>query len=180
MDQANPLRHNEDFAGGSSRVIPHSGIPPVTERSLFLDLLEMDDPAQRSAYLEQACAGSPEMRSQVEQLLSAHDMAGKFMERPATDLIGVEGGECLVSEGPGSMIGTCKLLEQIGEGGFGVVFRAEQQRPVRRQVAVKVLKAGMDTRQVVARFEAERQALAPLSPPRIAPGLDGGEKASGP
>jgi hypothetical protein len=151
----------------------------LTERSLFLDLLEMDDPAKRSAYLEQACAGSPELRSQVEQLLSAHDMAGKFMERPAMALVGIEGGESRVSEGPGSMIGTYKLLEQIGEGGFGVVFMAEQQRPVRRQVAIKVLKAGMDTRQVVARFEAERQALALMSHPGIAQVLDGGETGSG-
>jgi hypothetical protein len=151
----------------------------LTERSLFLALLELDDPAQRSVFLDQACTGSPELRSQVEQLLSAHDEAGQFMERPAKDLVGVEGEERPASEGPGTMIGPYKLLEQIGEGGFGMVFMAEQRRPIRRQVAVKVLKAGMDTRQVVARFEAERQALALMAHPGIAQVLDGGETASG-
>src|SRR5258708_17432613 len=117
MDWPGSVRHNDHQPTNElGRVPTQCGIPPVTERSLFLDLLEMDDPAQRSAYLEQACAGSPELRSQVEQLLSAHDMAGKFMERPATDLIEIEGGESRVSEGPGSIIGSYKLLEQIGEG----------------------------------------------------------------
>ncbi len=151
----------------------------MTERSLFLALLEMDDPAQRSIFLEQACAGSPELRWQVEQLLSAHDEAGKFMELPAKDLVGVDSDEGQASEVPGMTIGRYKLLEQIGEGGFGVVFMAEQQQPVRRMVAVKVLKAGMDTRQVVARFEAERQALALMTHPGIAQVLDAGETASG-
>ena len=84
-----------------------------------------------------------------------------------------------MSDGPGSMIGPYKLLEQIGEGGFGIVFMAEQQQPVRRKVALKVLKPGMDTRQVIARFEAERQALALMDHPNIARVLDGGETASG-
>src|SRR5262249_43808508 len=84
-----------------------------------------------------------------------------------------------VSEGPGTVIGQYKLLEQIGEGGFGVVFMAEQMRPVRRKVALKILKPGMDTRQVVARFEAERQALALMDHPNIAHVFDGGETATG-
>src|SRR5262249_20837497 len=83
------------------------------------------------------------------------------------------------TESPGTVIGSYKLLEQIGEGGFGVVFMAEQTQPVRRKVALKVLKPGMDTRQVVARFEAERQALALMDHPNIAHILDGGETASG-
>src|SRR5947207_15617798 len=123
MDWPASVRHNDQQStNASGRVPPQCGIPPVTERSLFLDLLEMDDPAQRSVFLEQACTGSPELRSQVEQLLSAHDEAGKFMERPAKDLVGVEGQERQVNEGPGTIIGPYKLLEQIGEGGFGVVF----------------------------------------------------------
>src|SRR5205807_5321753 len=84
-----------------------------------------------------------------------------------------------VSERPGTVIGPYKLLEQIGEGGFGVVFMAEQQQPIRRKVAVKVLKPGMDTRQVIARFEAERQALALMDHPNIARVLDAGETVSG-
>jgi serine/threonine protein kinase len=138
----------------------------------------MDDPAQRSAYLEQACAGSPKLRAQVERLLIAHAGPGKFMEVPAAVLVDVAGPQQL-SEGPGTIIGPYKLLEKIGEGGFAVVFMAEQQQPLRRQVAVKVLKPGMDTRQVVARFEAERHVLALMDHPNIARVLDGGETASG-
>jgi serine/threonine-protein kinase len=88
-------------------------------------------------------------------------------------------GEQPVVEGPGAVIGAYKLLEQIGEGGFGVVFMAEQSQPVRRHVALKVLKPGMDTRQIIARFEAERQALALMEHPHIAHVFDGGETASG-
>src|SRR5207245_7577937 len=84
-----------------------------------------------------------------------------------------------ISDGPGTVIGPYKLLEQIGEGGFGVVFMAEQLQPIRRKVALKVLKPGMDTRQVVARFEAERQALALMDHPNIAQVFDGGETPSG-
>src|SRR5262249_11407215 len=125
-----------------------------------------------------ACAGDPALRAQVEQLLKAHQEPGHFMERPALVLVAtVE--EPPVREGPGTVIGSYKLLEQIGEGGFGVVFLAEQPQPLRRKVALKVLKAGMDTRQVVARFEAERQALALMDHPNIAKVLDGGETASG-
>ena len=82
-----------------------------------------------------------------------------------------------IGEQPGTIIGPYKLLEQIGEGGFGVVFMAEQQQPVRRKVALKIIKPGMDTRQVIARFEAERQALALMDHPNIARVLDGGETA---
>jgi serine/threonine protein kinase len=151
----------------------------MTERSVFLALLEMDDQAQRSAYLEQACAGMPDLRAQIERLLAAHDGPGNFMDVPAADLVDVAGSAQQLSEGPGTIIGSYKLLERIGEGGFAVVFMAEQQQPVRRKVAIKVLKAGMDTRQVVARFEAERQVLALMDHPNIARVLDGGETASG-
>src|ERR1700730_15898826 len=140
----------------------------MTERSLFLALLEIADPDKRSAYLDEACAGQPALRSRLEQLLEAHVEPGSFMACPAADLIAGAGDEELIREGPGTVIGPYKLLEQIGEGGFGIVFMAEQQRPVRRQVALKVLKPGMDTRQVVARFEAERQALALMAHPNIA------------
>jgi serine/threonine protein kinase/WD40 repeat protein/tetratricopeptide (TPR) repeat protein len=149
----------------------------MTERSLFLEVLELADPAERSAYLDRACAGDPHLREKVEQLLKAHDQPGAFMESPA--LSPVVTIDRPISESPGTVIGPYKLLEQIGEGGFGIVFMAEQQRPIRRKVALKVLKPGMDTRQVVARFEAERQALALMDHPNIAHVLDGGETASG-
>jgi serine/threonine protein kinase/WD40 repeat protein len=149
----------------------------MTERSIFLAVLDIDDPSERSAYLDRACAGDPALRAQVEQLLKAHQEPGRFMERPASALVATM--EEPVTERPGTVIGPYKLLEQIGEGGFGVVFMAEQHQPLRRKVAVKVLKPGMDTRQVVARFEAERQALALMDHPNIAHVLDGGETASG-
>jgi serine/threonine protein kinase/Flp pilus assembly protein TadD len=149
----------------------------MTERSLFLEVLEFADPGERSAYLDRACAGDPPLRERVEQLLKAHDEPGYFMERPALALVASADGP--VSERPGTIIGPYKLLEQIGEGGFGVVFMAEQHEPIRRKVALKVIKPGMDTRQVVARFEAERQALALMDHPHIAHILDGGQTASG-
>jgi serine/threonine protein kinase/formylglycine-generating enzyme required for sulfatase activity/dienelactone hydrolase len=149
----------------------------VSERSIFLAVLEIDDPLQRSEYLDQACAGDPALRAQVEQLLKADQEPGRFMKRPAPGLLGTVDEP--LTERPGTVIGPYKLLEQIGEGGFGIVFMAEQQHPVRRKVALKVLKPGMDTRQVVARFEAERQALALMEHPNIAHVFDGGETASG-
>src|SRR5262249_30740668 len=114
----------------------------------------------------------------VEALLEVHARAGSFLASPvpAPD---ATVDEQPVREGPGSVIGPYKLLEQIGEGGFGVVYMAEQHQPVRRKVALKVLKPGMDTRQVIARFEAERQALAIMDHPNIAKVHDGGATPSG-
>src|SRR5262249_3747641 len=126
------------------------------------------------AYLDAAC--SSDLRPQVEALLRASEQAGSFLEAPVTPLVATV--EEPTPEGPGAVIGSYKLLEQIGEGGFGVVFMAEQQRPIRRKVALKVLKPGMDTRQVIARFEAERQALALMDHPNIAKVLDAGQTSS--
>jgi WD40 repeat protein/serine/threonine protein kinase len=150
----------------------------MSERSLFLAVLDIEDPTERSAYLERACAGEPALRAQVEQLLKAHQEAGSFMAHPAADLTDTV-DEPSVSEHPGTTIGPYKLMEQIGEGGMGLVFVAEQQQPVRRKVALKVIKPGMDTREVIARFEAERQALALMDHPHIAQVLDAGVTASG-
>src|SRR5262249_41361445 len=111
-------------------------------------------------------------------LLRAHQDAGSFLEPPSAGPVATHDGP-LVGEGPGKFIGPYKLLEQIGEGGFGFVFMAEQTQPVRRKVALKILKPGMDTRQVVARFEAERQALAILDHPHIAKVFDGGATPAG-
>jgi serine/threonine protein kinase/tetratricopeptide (TPR) repeat protein len=145
--------------------------------SIFSLAIEIVSAEERQAYIARACGEDAELRQHVEKLVGAHFRAGSFLESP--DPAAVVVGEKLLTERPGTVIGPYKLLEQIGEGGFGVVFLAEQTRPVRRQVALKVLKPGMDTRQVVARFEAERQALAIMDHPNIAKVYDGGVTPSG-
>jgi WD40 repeat protein/serine/threonine protein kinase len=145
---------------------------------LYLKALELRSSGERQEYLDETCAGDAALRAEVESLLEASARAGSFLESPAPKLV-TTADEQPVSEPPGPVIGPYKLLEQIGEGSFGVVFMAEQTHPVRRRVALKVLKPGMDTRQVVARFEAERQALALMDHPHIAHVFDGGETASG-
>jgi serine/threonine protein kinase len=147
------------------------------EEAIFIEALEKEGFAERAAFLDQACAGDAVLRRRIERLLQRHEQADPFLESPVLSVLSVV--EESVREGPGTVIGGYRLLEPIGEGGFGVVFLAEQQQPVRRQVALKVLKPGMDTRQVIARFEAERQALALMDHPHIARVLDGGETASG-
>jgi serine/threonine protein kinase/tetratricopeptide (TPR) repeat protein len=145
--------------------------------AIFFAALEKSTPEERAAYLDGATAGNSDLRRRVEKMLVAQAQAGSFLERPAhTSVVSVDEP---ITERPGSIIGPYKLLEQIGEGGFGVVFMAEQQQPVRRKVALKVLKPGMDTRQVVARFEAERQALALMDNPNIAHVFDGGATSTG-
>jgi Tol biopolymer transport system component len=146
--------------------------------SVLGEAVEYRSPEERAAFLDKACAGDPDRRARVEELLRAHQAAGNFLQgnrRPSED--GAASDEP-ITERPGTLVGGYKLLEQIGEGGFGVVFMAEQQQPIRRKVALKVLKPGMDTRQVVARFEAERQALALMDHPNIAHVFDGGATAS--
>ncbi len=157
-------------------------------RELFLHAVGKLPPEQWDGYVREACGGDTELERQVGYLLQVHREVGSFLERPAAAVgatgafLPVPGEEVAavpLSERPGTVIGPYKLLEQIGEGGFGVVFLAQQTQPVRRQVALKVLKPGMDTRQVVARFEAERQALALMNHPNIARVLDGGQTRSG-
>jgi serine/threonine protein kinase/tetratricopeptide (TPR) repeat protein len=146
--------------------------------SVFCAALEIASPDERVAYLDRACAHDPQLRSRVQQLLDAHFQAGSFMEAPATDLLSPEGlgaeRSSSLAEGPGSRIGPYKLLQQIGEGGMGVVYMAEQEHHVRRKVALKIIKPGMDSAQVIARFEAERQALAMMDHVNIARVLDAG------
>ncbi len=134
-------------------------------------------PAERPAFLAAACAGDEPLQRRIEALLHAHDNPGSFLAQqpPAPALT----ADDPIRERPGTVIGPYKLMEQIGEGGMGLVFVAEQQKSVRRKVALKVIKPGMDTRQVVARFEAERQALALMDHPNIAKVLDGGETGNG-
>src|SRR5262249_14169151 len=152
------------------------GSPDQIDR-VFWSALQLPSDEERQAYLDRACGGDHELRRLVEKLLRAQPKAADFLEQPLVKPQTTVDEP--ISEGPGSIIGPYKLLEQIGEGGFGVVFMAEQTQPVRRKVALKVLKLGMDTRQVVARFEAERQALAIMDHPNIAHVFDGGETASG-
>jgi serine/threonine protein kinase len=149
----------------------------MNEESIFSEALQRPTPEAQAAFLEAACAGDAALRRSVEELLRAHERAGSFLAAKHAE----PGATCeeTVRERPGTVIGPYKLLEQIGEGGFGVVFMAEQTQPIRRKVALKILKPGMDTRQVVARFEAERQALALMDHPNIAHVFDGGETESG-
>ena len=134
--------------------------------------------AERGDYLGRACAGDEDLRQRVEVLLKLHDRVGDFLEQPSTGR-GEGRAEVEAGEKPGDRIGRYKLLQQIGEGGCGVVFMAEQEEPVRRRVALKVVKPGMDTKSVIARFEAERQALALMDHPNIAHVFDAGATASG-
>ncbi len=137
--------------------------------------------ADRAAYLDRACAGDAALRKQVEALLHAHEHAQGFLEAPPTgiDFKRTVRVDIPLTEKPGDRIGRYKLLQQIGEGGCGVVYMAEQEEPVRRRVALKVIKLGMDTKQVIARFEAERQALALMDHPNIAKVLDAGATETG-
>jgi serine/threonine protein kinase/WD40 repeat protein len=146
----------------------------------FLKTLELRSADERRTYLDAVCAGDAGLRAEVEALLEASANAGDFLESPVPRLnLIATVDEPSITESPGMSIGPYKLLEQIGEGGFGVVFMAEQQQPIRRKVALKVVKPGMDTRQVVGRFEAERQALALMDHPNIAHVFDGGQTSTG-
>jgi tetratricopeptide (TPR) repeat protein len=137
-------------------------------------------PEERGAFLERECAGDPALREQVLALLRAHDRAGHVIDRPINGDRDQTAGYVSTSEHPGTIIaGRYKLLEEIGQGGMGTVWAAEQTAPVRRKVALKLIKAGMDSRSVLARFEAERQALALMDHPNIAKVLDGGITDSG-
>jgi WD40 repeat protein/serine/threonine protein kinase len=147
--------------------------------TLFLASLELKSPEDRSAFLDQHC-GHTELRRQVEELLALDTQASGFLEVPAVMPTVTAAHESrLAIEEPGTVIGPYKLLEPIGEGGMGTVYMAEQIEPVPRRVALKVIKPGMDTRQVIARFEAERQALAMMDHPNIARVLDAGATDSG-
>jgi WD40 repeat protein/serine/threonine protein kinase len=144
----------------------------LSEKSIFEVAIEQASPGERAAYLDQACAGNPRLRQEVEELLAAHDRLGSIYGdiRPGAGAT----VDHPLSERPGTMIGPYKLLQQIGEGGMGIVYMAEQQEPIRRRVALKIIKPGMDSAQVIARFEAERQALALMDHQNIAKVHDAG------
>ena len=153
-------------------------LDPV-EEAIFTAASELPDAPTRRVFLDRACGGEGALRARIEALLEADARAREFLaddpwgldqrnEPPAQPV------KPPAEEVPGSVIGRYRLLGQIGEGGMGVVYLAEQQEPVRRRVALKIIKLGMDTRQVIARFEAERQALALMDHPNIAKVLDAG------
>src|SRR5207249_3596589 len=150
----------------------------VDEQSIFALALDKAPTGERRAFLDEACAGDAKLRAEVDALLHAHENPDRFLEIPGMNLLPTLDSLTL-SERPGSVIGPYKLLQQIGEGGMGTVFMAEQTRPVQRKVALKVIRPGMDSRQVIARFEAERQALAMMDHVNIARVLDAGATESG-
>jgi serine/threonine protein kinase len=149
----------------------------MTEEVLFHAVLSRPE-ADRAAYLAEHCP-DPGLRRRVEALLAAHAAGGPLDQSAATGAFAPGPGDGRPTEAPGARVGPYKLLQQIGEGGMGVVYMAEQQEPVRRKVALKIIKPGMDSRQVIARFEAERQALAMMGHQNIARVLDAGTTASG-
>jgi len=155
----------------------------MTEREIFVAALHQPTPADRVAFLDRACAGDRSLRERIEGLLREHDQLGSFLDRPAAPDAGTGAYSPSAApdpppEPPGTRIGPYKLLQKLGEGGMGAVYMAEQEEPVRRTVAVKLIKPGMDSRQVLARFEAERQALALMDHPNIAKVLDAGTTGS--
>ena len=150
----------------------------MNERIIFMAAIEIHDAEARSAYVNEACGDNLELRQRVDALLHSHDGAGSFLQdnaHAAAATIDAPG----ITEGPGVVIGPYKLMEEIGEGGFGLVFVAEQRQPLRRKVALKIIKPGMDTKEVIARFEAERQTLALMDHPNIARVFDAGTTDSG-
>src|SRR3954471_18456564 len=157
-------------------------------RELFLHAVGKLPPEQWQGYVAQACGGDVELTQEVGRLLKVHREAGSFLDRPVaaigltgafTPEPGTELPALPLQERAGTIIGPYKLLQQIGEGGMGTVWMAEQTHPVQRKVALKLIKSGMDSRQVIARFEAERQALALMDHPNIAKVLDAGTTEGG-
>src|SRR6188768_3531310 len=151
----------------------------MTEREIFFEALEMDTPEARAAYLQGACGRNSTLRRKVDELLKEHFSNDSLLAGPALEEEQTAEVKSPGPEAPAQMLGRYKLLEKIGEGGFGEVWMAEQREPVKRRVALKIIKLGMDTRQVVARFEAERQALALMDHANIAKVFDAGETDTG-
>jgi serine/threonine protein kinase/dienelactone hydrolase len=149
---------------------------PQNEEAIYYAAIDRPQ-SERSAYIKAACGEDLELLDRVESLLRIRETEGNFLESPP--FLEAMPMNAPISEGPGTVIGRYKLLEKIGEGGMAVVYLAEQAEPIRRKVALKIIKLGMDTRQVIARFEAERQALALMGHPNIAKVLDAGATETG-
>src|SRR6185369_9912549 len=151
---------------------------PEADIAVFTEALRLP-PEERDRYLSEACKGDGAFRLRVEALLQAYEQAGDFLGNSAAERPPKAAQVVPAGEKPGDRLGHFKLLQQIGEGGCGVVYMAEQEEPVRRRVALKIIKPGMDTKSVIARFEAERQALALMDHPNIAKVFDAGATESG-
>src|SRR5216110_1892843 len=151
------------------------------EEEIFEQAIALPSPEPREGFLLRACGEDRALRRRVDEVLGAFQDAGQvaFLQTADRSDVTPTLPAAPLAEGPGTRIGRYKLLQQIGEGGFGVVFMAEQEEPVRRKVAFKIIKLGMDTKQVIARFQAERQALALMDHPNIARVLDAGATESG-
>jgi serine/threonine protein kinase/WD40 repeat protein/tetratricopeptide (TPR) repeat protein len=152
-------------------------VPQDKAKSVFVTALEISSASDRQAYIDAQCGADEALRREIQELLQHHEQMGAFLDLPARALPATIDEP--ITERPGTQLGPYKLLEQIGEGGFGLVFMAEQQEPIRRKVALKLIKPGMDSKQVIARFQAERQALALMDHPNIAKVFDGGATPSG-
>ena len=150
----------------------------VDAQSIFDVARRINDDSAQSDYLQQACGDNVELRQRIEGMLKVDAAGDSFFESPPP---GIDATIDIprISEKSGDTIGPYKLLQKIGEGGFGVVYMAEQIQPVRRKVALKIIKPGMDTKEVIARFEAERQALALMDHPNIAKVFDAGATDTG-
>jgi len=143
------------------------------EETIFRAAFRLESPSERDVYLKKACGDDSDLRARVAALLEAHERAGDFLQPPVLSSDATL-EDPPVTEGPGTIIGPYKLLENIGEGGMAVVYMAQQQQPIRRRVALKIIKLGMDTQEVIGRFEIERKALALMDHPNIARILDAG------
>jgi tetratricopeptide (TPR) repeat protein len=175
------FRFSEPFQSWISHCIMKRSQTVDSEKQkeeIFVAAIEIEDRAEREAYLAGACGEDDELLSAVVKLLKYHD-ANSFLDSPALEQSDVTGVSVRISETVGSVIGRYKLLEKIGEGGMAVVYMAEQERPIRRKVALKIIKLGMDTKQVIGRFDLERQALAMMDHPNIAKVLDAGATEGG-
>jgi len=150
---------------------------PRSPEDIFNEARLVEDAARRSAFLDEACQGDADLRARIEALLAADADAHGFLATAAQGATTEPVSP--ITERAGSQVGPYKILQQIGEGGFGTVFLAEQSKPIRRRIALKIIKLGMDTKQVIARFEAERQALALMDHPNIARVLDAGATDTG-
>src|SRR5262245_58310137 len=151
----------------------------MNEESIFAAAIAMSDSTSRAAFLDDACAGQSELRRDVEALLAAHENPGNFLQVPAAARTATFKMSLPVEQAGLLIADRYKLLEQIGEGGMGTVWMAQQTQPVKRLVAIKLIKPGMDSRQVLTRFEAERQALALMDHPHIAKVLEPGTTSDG-
>jgi serine/threonine protein kinase len=167
---------NRDIA----QVAGDTAAPAPRERAVFMAALDIDASQERAGYLDAVCGPDAELRRRVDQLLESHRRAGgDFLATPAIHALPPGAYAAPLQEGPGTRIGPYKLLQKLGEGGMGVVYMAEQEHPVRRRVALKIIKPGMDSAQVIARFEAERQALAMMDHFNIARVLEAGQTPAG-